>query len=130
MSESTASPARRHSWLRWLALGACALLTLVAWIAVPPVVRAQLESRLTTALGRPTTVEAVSFDPFALRLTVRKLAIADRGAPLPLFAFDELVADLSAASVWHRAPVFDALRITHPAISLSRDRDGRLTSRT
>ena len=127
MPESTVSPLHRP-WVRRLlyVAGALALFTLIAWLAVPPIVRAQLESRLTAALGRPTTVEAVSFNPFALRLTVRKLAIADRGAPLPLFAFDELVADLSAASVWHRAPVFDALRITHPTISLSRDHDGRL----
>ena len=127
MSESTASPARRHAWLRWLAytLGACALLTLAAWIVVPPVVRSQLESRLTAALGRPTTVEAVAFDPFHLRLTVRKLAIADRNGPLPFFAFDVLVADLSLASVWRRAPVLDALKVTRPSLSLARDRDGR-----
>jgi uncharacterized protein involved in outer membrane biogenesis len=43
----------------------------------------------------------------------------------PLLAFDELVADLSTASIWHRAPVLDALKLVRPAVSLSRDRDGR-----
>src|SRR5437867_12966458 len=100
MPESTASASRYGPWLRRLAyaVGAIALLTILAWLAVPPIVRAQLESRLTAALDRPTTVEAVAFDPFGLRLTIRKLVIADRAGPRPLFAIDELVADLSSAS--------------------------------
>ena len=117
----------RRPWLRRLAIAAATFvgLVVVAWLAVPPIVRSQLESRLTEALGRKTTVEAVAFDPFRLRVTVRKLAIADGDRPAPLLAFDELVADLSTASIWHRAPVLDALRIVRPAVSLSRDRDGR-----
>ena len=35
------------------------------------------------------------------------------------------MADLSTASVWHRAPVFDTLKIVRPAVSLARDREGR-----
>ena len=114
-------------WLRRLAIvaGALATLVLIAWLAVPPIVRSQLEARLTGALGRATTVEAVTFDPFSLRVTVRKLAIADVPGAAPLFAFDELIANFSSASLWHRAPVLDALRIVHPAVSLSRDAQGR-----
>ncbi len=117
----------RRPWLRSLAIAAATLVALVvvAWLAVPPIVRSQLETRLTEALGRKTTVESVAFDPFRLRVTVRKLAIADGDRPAPLVAFDELVADLSTASIWHRAPVLDALRIVRPTVSLSRDRDGR-----
>jgi len=123
--ESAVPRARR--WLHWIAytLGAIVALVLVAWLAVPPLVRTQLESRLTESLGRTTTVEAVAFDPFRLRLTIRKLAIADRTAAAPLFAFDELVADVSAASIWHRAPVLDAVTLVRPSIHLSRDRNGR-----
>ena len=126
MTPPTATPASRP-WPRRIAvaLGALALLTLAAWLAVPPIVRAQLESRLTAALGRPTTVEAVAFDPFRLQLTVGKLAIADRAGTRPLLAVDEIVADLSSASIWHRAPVLDALRIVRPSLALARDRDGR-----
>ena len=122
---SSASPSRR--WLRRIAyaLGGIALLFVIVWVAVPPLVRAQLESRLTDALGRPTTVESVAFDPFRVRLTIRKLAIADHAAGVPLFAVDELVADLSAASIWHRAPVLDAVRLVRPSVQLSRDRDDR-----
>ena len=124
-TSAATTPGRR--WLRRLAIaiGALAALVVLAWLVVPPVVRSQLESRLTEALGRKTTVEAVAFDPFRLRVTVRKLAIADGERPRPLLAFDELVADLSSASLWRWAPVLDALKVVRPAVSLARDRDGR-----
>ncbi len=118
-------PPRR--WLLRLAVAAGVFVAAVvtAWLAVPPIVRSQLESRLSEALGRKTTVEAVEFNPLPLRLTVRKLAVADPGRIAPLLAIDEVDANLSAASLWHRAPVLDALKLVHPAVSLARDRDGR-----
>ncbi len=126
-SESTAVPVLGRRWLRRLGLvaGVLAALILVAWLAVPPIVRAQLESRLTDALGRPTTVESVKFNPLQLRLSVFKLAVADSVGPQPLLAVDALVADFSATSIWHRAPVLDALILVRPRVSLARDRDGR-----
>ena len=114
-------------WIVRLAItvGAIAALIVIAWLVVPPIVRGQIESRLTEMLGRKTTVEAVDFDPFPLRLTVRKLVIADPASAAPLFAVDELVADVSSASLWRRAPVLDALKLVRPAVSFARDRNGR-----
>src|SRR5262245_42851731 len=118
-------PPRR--WLVRLAIvaGIVVALILLAWLAFPPIVRSQVESRLTEALGRKTTLEAVEFNPFTLRAVLRKLAIENQGGGAPLLAFDELDADISAASLWHRAPVFDALKLVNPAVSLARDHDGR-----
>src|SRR4051794_1047263 len=79
-------------------VGVTAALIGIAWLAVPPIVRGQIESRLTETLGRTTTVEAVDFNPFSLRLTLRKLVVADPAAAQPLFAVDELVADMSSSS--------------------------------
>jgi hypothetical protein len=108
-TESTTVPLQGLRWLRRLAFvaGGLAALVFVAWRAVPLIVRAQLESRLTEALGRATTVESVKFDPFKLQLTANRLAIADRAGPQPLLAIDALVADFSTASICHRAPVLD-----------------------
>jgi len=125
-SESLVS-ATRNRWVRRLfyAAGAIALLVLAVWVAVPPIARAQLETRLTETLGRTTTVESVSFDLNGLRLVVRNLVIADKTGQRPLFALDELVADVSAASLWQRAPVFDAVKLTRPRLLLARASDGR-----
>ncbi|GIK86374.1 MAG: flagellar motor protein MotB [Betaproteobacteria bacterium] len=126
-SASPPPPPARRRWLRRIAYaaGAVALLVVVAWLAVPPIVRSQLESRLTEALGRATTVEAVAFDPFALRITVRGLAIADREGPVPLLAVDELAAGVSPASLWRWAPVLDAVRLVRPRVHVARDERGR-----
>ena len=125
--EPAAVSGHGYRWLRRAGFVACglAVLLLVAWLAVPPIVRAQLESRLTEALGRPTTVESVEFNPFDLRLTVFGLAIVDRAGAQPLLAVEVLVANFSTASLWHRAPVLDALTVVRPRLSLARDRDGR-----
>ena len=126
-SPATETLSRRSRWLRRAAyaVGALGLLIFVAWVAVPPFVRGQVESRLSALLDRPTTVEAVAFDPFRLRLTLRKLVVARREGTDPLFSFDRLVADVSPASLWHRAPVLDALRIVRPSFWLLRDGEGR-----
>src|SRR4051794_41119154 len=123
----SATASRYQPWLRRIAyaLVALVLLAIAIWLAIPPIARAQLESKLGAALGRPTTVESVAFDPFALRLTVRNLAIADRAGPRPLLALEELIADFSSASIWHRAPVLDSLKLVRPKVSLSRDAEGR-----
>ena len=122
-----ATPSGRGLWLRrsGYVVGALAALILLAWVAVPPFVRGQVESRLSALLDRPTTVEAVAFDPFRLRLTLRKLVVARGEGTDSLFSFDELVADVSPASLWNRAPVLDALRIVRPNFWLLRDSEGR-----
>ena len=126
-TESTAHPSLVRRVLRQLAFAALgfAALVLVAWLAVPPIVRAQLEGRLTEVLGRKTTIEAVAFDPFKLRLTVSGIAIADRETPQPLFTVQHLIANFSTASFWHRAPVLDSLTIVRPRLAFARNREGR-----
>ncbi len=125
--DSFASSLASRRWLRWLAIaaGAFVALTVLAWLAAPPIARGQLESRLSQALGRKTTVESVDFNPLELRFTIRKLVIADPAGTVPLLALDELVANFSSASLWRWAPVLDALKLVHPSVSLARDRDGR-----
>ena len=55
-------------WKRWAkraAIATAALLTLwlVAWLAVPPLAKWQVESRLTDALGRRVSIGRVGFSP-------------------------------------------------------------------
>ena len=118
----------RPSLLRGLRNTAFALIALVAFFAlvgffiVPPIAKSQIETRATEALGRRVTVGKVAFNPFTLKATLSDFVLADRERPL--LTFDALDIDLSSASVWHRAPVFDALRFVHPSIALTRNSDG------
>ena len=121
-------PASHPSLLRGLRNAAIALIALVlvfalvGFFVVPPIAKSQIETRATEALGRQVTVRSVAFNPFTLKATLSDFVLADRERPLLTFA--ALDIDLSSASVWHRAPVFDALRLVRPRVALSRNSDG------
>ena len=78
---------RTLTWMRRLAYAVASVLVLwgLVWVAAPPLMRAQSQKRLSAALGRPVTIEAVDFKPWSMELTVRGLAIgpAPGAAPAP-----------------------------------------------
>jgi uncharacterized protein involved in outer membrane biogenesis len=108
-----------------VALAIAALLLAAVWLATPYIVRDQVQTRLTGSLHRTTTVGKVDFNPFKLRVVLHDVTVAGLDGAPPLLTLDELWANISAASVWHRAPVLDALRLVHPSINLGRGADGR-----
>ena len=67
--------------LRLLGWGALVLVLLwgVAWLAVPPLLKWQLETRGSELLGRELRVDEVRFAPATLALTLQGLRLA--GAP-------------------------------------------------
>jgi len=77
-------------WLRRLAWGLAGLLALwvLAWFAVPPLLKSQAQTRLSTLLGRQVTVGAVDFSPWSLELTVRDLAVATADGKSAQFSVD------------------------------------------
>src|SRR4029077_5376167 len=89
-----------------------------------PIAKAKLTSLLHDELGRDATIGKVAFDPFTLRATMTDFKLADRAPGHSLLEFDELAVELSATSLWRRAPVLDALRVTRPRIALTRNADG------
>ena len=72
--------------LRWLVCALLALLLLwaLAWLAVPPLLKWQLETRGSQLLGRELRVAEVRFSPTTLALTLRELSVgAAPGSPGP-----------------------------------------------
>ena len=118
---------RTLRWLAW-AVGAAALLVLGAWLAVPPLLKWQLETRGSELLGRDLRVAEVKFSPFALALTFRQLTLAaapgDPTAP-PQLQIERLFVDISARTLLRLAPVIDAIEIDAPQLRLARLDDGR-----
>lgn len=118
------------TWVRragWAALAVLVLMVL-AWLALPPLVRWQGEQRLSDALGRRVTIAEVSVRPWSLELTLRGVAIAAAGAGAdgpPLLSVERLHADLQAASLWQGAPVLQALAIERPQLRVARTAEGR-----
>ncbi len=58
-----------------------ALFTVIGFFVLPPIIRSQLEQRLSTELGRRVTVGQAKFNPYALSLTLENFAILEREAP-------------------------------------------------
>lgn len=93
---------------------------LLGFLAAPPLIRNQMETRASAALGRPVTVDGLSFNPFTLKLTIEGLHVREADGKAPFVDVDRLVADASWASLFRAAPILDALELDKPTIRLRR----------
>jgi hypothetical protein len=111
---------RRALWALGVVLAAYCLFV---YFAVPPLVKAQLESRLSALTGRAVAVGEVHASPFAVSLTVKRFDLRERDGAQSLFAFDELYVNIGLATLWRLAPVVDELRLAGPRLRLVRNED-------
>jgi uncharacterized protein involved in outer membrane biogenesis len=126
--------APRH-WLRRIALVLAVVLLVwgLGWLGMPPLIKAQLESRLGEQLGRRVTVGQVDFKPWSLELTLHNLAIAHAGSGVLAqgdtdsvqMSVKRLYIDATLQSLWQLAPVVDAITIDSPRVSLGYLGQGR-----
>ena len=111
---------RRARKTTLIAAIALAVFGLLGFLAAPPIIRSQLQTRLTALLDRPVSVAAVHLDPFTLRLELDKLHIADRDGHSPFVDVDRVVVNASWTSLFRMAPVLDALSLQHPQLHIVR----------
>lgn len=115
---------------KWLRRGGVAVLVVlvvwaVAWLAVPPLAKSQLQKIATEKLGRQVTVGAIDFKPWSLELTLTDLRIAAADGGQPQLAIRRLYADAELQSVLRLAPVIDAVSVEGPAVRLTHAADGK-----
>lgn len=80
---------------------------LLAWQLLPRVLYSQAVAFFASR-GHQLDMDPPRFNPFTLRLDLANFRLADP-AGVPLLEFQALEVDLSAASLWRRAIVFDAI---------------------
>jgi uncharacterized protein involved in outer membrane biogenesis len=111
----------KHVWLRrlfWAAavwLGGC----LLAWLAVPPLLKSQAESLASQALGRTLTIGAVDFKLWSLELTLSDIRVASADGKSSQLDIQRLYVDAELQSLWRLAPVVDAITIEQPHLALT-----------
>ena len=116
-------------WIRrltWFA-GALALLWLVLWLGVPPLLQWQAQQRLGELLGRGVAIGKVEFSPWSLRLAVSDISIAaapGAASSEPQLQIGAIRADFDARSLLHWAPVVESLQIEAPRARLARTAPG------
>ncbi|MEO7887575.1 MAG: hypothetical protein ABIR76_12630, partial [Polaromonas sp.] len=131
-----ANVARSPLWRRravW-ALGLLLLLWALAYAAVPPILKSQLEKIASEKLGRQVTVGGVDFKPWSLELTLHDLAIARAGTAdgassspqaKPQLSIKRLYIDAELESLLRLAPVADAVVVEEPVAFLTHQGEGR-----
>ena len=126
MNALTTSVSRRPL-LRLVLIGLAALLLIwaVAWLAVPPLLKWQLQKQASALLGRAVTVERVDFRPWTLRLSIEGLRVADAAGSGAQFSLARLHADAELQSILRLAPVIAALHIEQPHLNLRHLGEGR-----
>ncbi|HEX7867875.1 MAG TPA: DUF748 domain-containing protein [Variovorax sp.] len=115
---------------KWVRRGIVALLVLlafwvIAWLAVPPIARSQIQKIASEKLGRQVTVGKIDFKPWTLELTLTDLRIATADGSKPQVAVNRIYADAELQSILRLAPVIDAVTIDGPAILLTHLADGK-----
>lgn len=98
---------------------------LVGFFLVPHIIKAYVIPSVAEKLHRPVSVADVEVNPFLLsvRLTGFDIREVDQS---PVIGFEEFYINLQAISLFHRAYVFDTIRLTLPYISVKVSKEGRL----
>lgn len=104
--------------------GLFAAYLLFGWLALPQILQSQAQSYIAEKTGHRLTLDRPVFDPFALSLRIANLRLEEPDGK-PLFAFRELLVDLSSASLFRRAVVFDRIRLDAPEVTAVMRGDGR-----
>ncbi|VWX63497.1 conserved hypothetical protein [Burkholderiales bacterium 8X] len=117
----------RNRWTRRVAvtLLVVLLLWLVAWLAVPPIAKSQLQKIASEKLGRQVTVGKIDFKPWTLELALDDLKIAGADGGEPQASVARIYVDAELQSILRLAPVIDAVQIESPAFRLSHLGDGK-----
>ncbi|UVH60098.1 DUF748 domain-containing protein [Variovorax paradoxus] len=115
---------------KWVRRGIVAVLVLlafwvIAWLAVPPIAKSQLQKIASEKLGRQVTVGKIDFKPWTLELALNDLRIATADGSKPQVAVSRIYADAELQSIFRLAPVIDAVTIDGPAILLTHQADGK-----
>ena len=94
------------------------------FLALPAIVKWQLEKQVPAQLGHTVSVGKVRFNPLLFRFEVDDLAFADPDGR-PLLAFKRLLIDFELRSVIDRAWTFAEVRLEAPMLNFALDKDGR-----
>src|ERR1700758_1093045 len=97
-----------------------AVFSLIGFVGVPVVAQYVVVGRLATAIHRPVTVKHVRFNPYSLRLDLRKLHIGGRDPSQRFFDVRHILVKLSWKSLFRMAPIVRELAIYRPDVKLVR----------
>lgn len=114
---------RRRKWL-WRSGAAVLLYSLVGFFLIPALIKWQLRKQLPLATHRTATVRQVKFNPYALSLTVRGLALTETNG-VAFASFEELYVNFQLSSLFRLAWTFDEIRLQEPRAEIVLGKNGQ-----
>jgi hypothetical protein len=125
MTEPKTKPGRSRRRRVAIVLFAAILLYLgLGYFVVPVVVEHQLLRIVSERTGRTATVEAVSFDPIRLRLSVTGFALPDPAGSRPALSFDELDVAIRPLGFLRADVALGDITLIGPQVSVAIDKSG------
>lgn len=120
-------PSLAHPWIKRLvwAVASVLLLWLISWLAVPMLLKWQLQKQASQALGRSVTVHKVDFRPWSLALSIEGLRVASAQGDGEQLSVARVHLNAELQSLLRLAPVIDALKIEQPRVALRHLGGGR-----
>ncbi|HVB81670.1 MAG TPA: DUF748 domain-containing protein [Candidatus Binataceae bacterium] len=101
------------------------LFGLAGFVGVPLLAQHVVAGRLAASLHRPVSLGQVRFNPYTLRLNVRRLHIGARDPSERFVDIGHIQVKVSWISLFRLAPVVGAVEIDHPAIRIVRTAEQR-----
>ncbi len=122
----TSAGFNRNQWLRVIRNAAMVLAALlviigiVGYFVAPGIVKSVAVNAIAEQLGRKAAIGSVKLNPYTLSATIDDFKLYEPDGTTVAAQIDQVVADISAASLFKRALVFDALHVTRPKLSIAR----------
>lgn len=105
----------------FIALAAVILLyTLLGFLAVPALLKYQIEKGFADKLQRQASIDEIRFNPYTLILSAHGFKLTERQDSAVFAAFDTLTLDIAGQSILKRAPIVQSMRLTKPEVHLAR----------
>ena len=113
-------------WVRRFGGAAIALVVILVMIGVvgyfvaPGIVKSAAEKQIAEETGRKAEIGSIRINPYLLAATVTDFKLYEADGSTVAARVDELYADISWASLFKRAAVFDELRVVKPVVHIAR----------
>ena len=117
---------RLESYKRGIAwsVGGLFAVWALAWVAVPPLLKGQIEARGSEVLGRKLSIGAIDFKPWSLELTITDMDIATADGKASQFKVARVVVNAAMQSLLRLAPVVDAITVDAPQVHVVHQGNG------
>ena len=95
------------------------LAGLVAFV-LPGIVTKHTIQQVEASTGRKLSIGGLSINPFTWKVEAREVKFSERGGGLSFASFSSVRIDLSPSSLYRRAPIISAARVTSPYLRIVR----------